>query len=162
MTGILEKHGFEASRLELEVTENLLLSNQPNVKRMIKKLHNLGTEFSMDDFGTGYSSLSYLLQFPFDALKIDRTFVDGITDVEMKEALATAVISMAQGLQIKTVAEGVETEEQLEMLKSKGCDLAQGYYLSRPVDIENLRKLLDNQESKPESKSKRDDSVQAN
>ncbi|WP_158174406.1 two-component system response regulator [Grimontia hollisae] len=162
LTGILEKHGFEASRLELEVTENLLLSNQPNVKRMIKKLHNLGTEFSMDDFGTGYSSLSYLLQFPFDALKIDRTFVDGITDVEMKEALATAVISMAQGLQIKTVAEGVETEEQLEMLKSKGCDLAQGYYLSRPVDIENLRKLLDNQESKPESKSKRDDSVQAN
>ncbi|USH05053.1 EAL domain-containing protein [Grimontia kaedaensis] len=138
----LEKQGFAPNRLELEVTEGLLLSNQPNVKEMLHKLHDLGTELSMDDFGTGYSSLSYLLQFPFDALKIDREFVDGITDVELNEALATAVISMAQGLKIKTVAEGVETEEQLEMLKSKGCDLAQGYYLSRPLDIDGLKTLL--------------------
>lgn len=162
LTVLMEKHGFDADRLELEVTEGLLLGNQPNVKEMLKKLNKLGTGLSMDDFGTGYSSLSYLLQFPFDALKIDREFIDGITDVELNEALATAVISMAQGLQIKTVAEGVETEEQLEMLKSKGCDLAQGYYLSRPVDIASLKKLLDDQESKPESKTKKDDSVQAN
>ncbi|KKD58770.1 regulatory component of sensory transduction system [Grimontia sp. AD028] len=148
-TQIMEKHEFAADRLELEVTEGLLLSNQPNVKEMLNTLHDLGTELSMDDFGTGYSSLSYLLQFPFDALKIDREFVDGITDVELNEALATAVISMAQGLKIKTVAEGVETEEQLEMLKSKGCDLAQGYYLSRPLDIEGLKALLGDSQASP-------------
>ncbi|WP_281544913.1 EAL domain-containing response regulator [Grimontia sp. SpTr1] len=148
-TQIMEKHEFAAERLELEVTEGLLLSNQPNVKEMLNTLHDLGTELSMDDFGTGYSSLSYLLQFPFDALKIDREFVDGITDVELNEALATAVISMAQGLKIKTVAEGVETEEQLEMLKSKGCDLAQGYYLSRPLDIEGLKALLGDSQASP-------------
>ncbi len=127
LESILETNGFAPERLEVEVTEGLLLSNQPNVKEIIGKLHNIGAALSMDDFGTGYSSLSYLLQFPFDALKIDREFVDGITDVELNEALATAVISMAQGLNLKTVAEGVETAEQLEMLKSKGCDLAQAF-----------------------------------
>lgn len=146
---IMEKHEFAADRLELEVTEGLLLTNQPNVKGMLNTLHDMGTELSMDDFGTGYSSLSYLLQFPFDALKIDREFVDGITDVELNETLATAVISMAQGLKIRTVAEGVETEEQLEMLKSKGCDLAQGYYLSRPLDIEGLKALLGDSQASP-------------
>ncbi|WP_325895006.1 two-component system response regulator [Grimontia sp. NTOU-MAR1] len=144
---IMDKHSFEPERLELEVTEGLLLSNQPNVREMLNRLHDLGTALSMDDFGTGYSSLSYLLQFPFDALKIDREFVDGITDVELNEALATAVISMAQGLKMKTVAEGVETEEQLEMLKSKGCDLAQGFYLSRPLDIKSLKALLGDSEN---------------
>ncbi|WP_407334248.1 EAL domain-containing protein [Enterovibrio sp. 27052020O] len=139
---IMENEGFTPERLELEVTEGLLLSNQLHVKEVISKLHDMGSALSMDDFGTGYSSLSYLLQFPFDALKIDREFVDGITDIELNEALATAVISMAQGLKMKTVAEGVETQEQLEMLKSKGCDLAQGYYLSRPLAIDAFRSFL--------------------
>lgn len=139
---VLERYQFAPERLELEVTEGLLLCNQPNVKEVITKLHEMGAEISMDDFGTGYSSLSYLLQFPFDALKIDRAFVDGITDVELNETLATAVIAMAQGLGLKTVAEGVETAEQLEMLKSKGCDLAQGYYLSRPLEIDKFRAYI--------------------
>ncbi|OEE67412.1 regulatory component of sensory transduction system [Enterovibrio norvegicus FF-33] len=142
LQAIMDSEEFAPERLELEVTEGLLLSQQPYVKEMIAKLHDMGMALSMDDFGTGYSSLSYLLQFPFDALKIDREFIDGITDVELNEALATAVISMAQGLKMKTVAEGVETQEQLEMLKSKGCDLAQGYYLSRPIDIDAFRLFL--------------------
>ncbi|PMN92578.1 two-component system response regulator [Enterovibrio norvegicus] len=145
--GDLEKHldhdGFDPCRLELEVTEGLLLTKQCQVKEMISQLHDMGVMLSMDDFGTGYSSLSYLLQFPFDALKIDRSFVDGITDVELNETLATAVIAMAKGLRIKTVAEGVETAEQFEMLKSKGCDLAQGYYLSRPLPLEGFKAFLE-------------------
>ncbi|MDD1783667.1 EAL domain-containing protein [Enterovibrio sp. ZSDZ35] len=144
---MMENDGFDINRLELEVTEGLLLSNQPQVKEMIDRLNEMGAMWSMDDFGTGYSSLSYLLQFPFDTLKIDREFVDGITDVQLNETLATAVISLAKGLKIRTVAEGVETAEQLEMLRSKGCDLAQGYYLSRPLDIETFRAFLTEEEA---------------
>lgn len=153
LESILETNGFAPERLEVEVTEGLLLSNQPNVKEIIGKLHNIGAALSMDDFGTGYSSLSYLLQFPFDALKIDREFVDGITDIELNEALATAVISMAQGLNLKTVAEGVETAEQLEMLKSKGCDLAQGFYLSRPLEIEDFKAFLGMEKGETDAKT---------
>ncbi|MGF1769731.1 EAL domain-containing protein [Enterovibrio makurazakiensis] len=138
----IDEAGFDTNRLELEVTEGVLLSQQKYVKDVIEELHSMGAVLSMDDFGSGYSSLSYLLRFPFDALKIDREFVDGITDVEINETLATAVISMARGLNMRTIAEGVETQEQLEMLTSKGCDLAQGFYLSRPISIDAFREFL--------------------
>lgn len=129
----LEETGLAAERLELEVTESLLLEDMEGTARILERLQLLGVRIALDDFGTGYSSLSYLKRFPFGVLKIDRSFVNGISDDPDDAALCEAIIQMAHVLNLKVIAEGVETAEQLEYLAARGVDLVQGYYYSRPL-----------------------------
>lgn len=107
-----------------------------------RQLHELGVKLAIDDFGTGYSSLSYLKRFPVDYVKIDQTFVRGLTEGSQDAAITRAIIVMAHSLALKVVAEGVETQEQLAFLREQGCDEVQGYLISRPVAAANLMSLL--------------------
>ncbi|MBR9870085.1 MAG: EAL domain-containing protein [Gammaproteobacteria bacterium] len=120
-------------RLEFEITEGVLMIGQSCVDEVLSALNALGVKLSMDDFGTGYSSLSYLRQYNFDLLKVDRSFVSGITANQEDRDLVTATIAMAHSLHLDVVAEGVETGEQLKLLNELGCDVAQGYYFSKPI-----------------------------
>lgn len=129
-----------ARLLELELTENLALQDPDRVGDVIDELHRMGVKCSIDDFGVGYSGLSYLARFQFDAIKIDRKFVDGID--ASGAPIVTAVIAMAKGLQLEVVAEGVETMEQLEFLRRHGCDTMQGYLFSRPLPSGELEPIL--------------------
>jgi len=140
--GILEKTGFASTQLELEVTEGLLLDNQEIIKEVLQIFREQGIGLSMDDFGTGYSSLSYLRKFPFDIIKVDQSFIRDMMSNPSDQALVSAAIAMAHALGIKVIAEGVETEAQLEFLTTKKCDIAQGYLFSRPVPFDEFKKLL--------------------
>ena len=102
----------------------------------------VGVRLVLDDFGTGYSSLAYLNRFPFDALKIDRVFIDGLVAEPEATAIVSAMLSMAQALNVDVVAEGVETHEQLEWLRDRGCQLAQGYLLSPPIQADELQRVV--------------------
>lgn len=139
---ILDESGFAANRLELEVTEGLLLDIQRDALESLLALRKMGVLLSMDDFGTGYSSLSYLRRFPFDIVKIDRSFIKEMEHSAEDGAVVNAAIAMAHGLGLQVVAEGVETEGQLSMLAGKGCDLAQGYLISRAMPDKKLAKWL--------------------
>ncbi|UJF21109.1 bifunctional diguanylate cyclase/phosphodiesterase [Shewanella sp. OMA3-2] len=133
ITKALIDNNINAESLELEITEGVLMSRQPLVHETLIQIDALGIKLSMDDFGTGYSSLSYLRQYDFDVLKIDRSFINGITLNKADCELVNAIISMAHSLGLMVVAEGVETVEQLTLLDELGCDLAQGYYFSKPI-----------------------------
>jgi len=141
----LRATGLEPSCLELEVTERMLIEDAPRTSRILNQLNEVGVRLSIDDFGTGYSALSYLKKYPFHTLKIDRAFVRDITiDVE-DAALSTAIIAMAHSLGLEVIGEGVETEEQLEFLRFKGCDFVQGFYFSKPlVPVEFLDFAMNN------------------
>jgi len=139
---ILKLTGFAVERLELEVTEGLLLDNQGIVKESLQTIRQQGIGLSMDDFGTGYSSLSYLRKFPFDIIKIDQSFIREMNTNPSDQALVAAAIAMAHALGIKVIAEGVETEAQLACLVEKNCDIAQGYLFSRPLPIEEFKKMI--------------------
>jgi len=128
--------------LEFELTESMLMSNTDQSIEVLQQLKSLGIRISIDDFGTGYSSLAYLRRLPLDAVKIDRTFIRDITTDDDAASITLAIIGMAQRLNLKVVAEGVETGEQLEFLRAHGCDEAQGYYLARPMTMEQLEILL--------------------
>jgi len=130
---VLADTGLAPERLELEVTESLLLEDVEGTAQILERLQALGVRIALDDFGTGYSSLSYLKRFPFGVLKIDRSFVSGINEDPDAAALCEAIIQMAHVLSLKVIAEGVETAEQLEYLATRGVDLVQGYYYSRPL-----------------------------
>ncbi|MBJ6137635.1 bifunctional diguanylate cyclase/phosphodiesterase [Marinobacter litoralis] len=134
----LNASGVAPDRLEFEITEGVLLIGQGCVDDILKGLHGLGVKLSMDDFGTGYSSLSYLRQYDFDLLKIDRSFVAGITTIKEDRDLVTATIAMAHSLNLQVVAEGVETGDQLDLLHKLGCDVAQGYHFSKPIPANDL------------------------
>ena len=143
----LKRYGLEPSWLELEITESTLMHNIDRVIGIMDRLTALGITLSLDDFGTGYSSLSYLKRFPIDTLKIDRSFTTGIPTDTNDCAIASTIISIAQQLRHKVIAEGVETVEQLAFLKDSGCDEVQGYLFSRPlpaIEFENvlLRSML--------------------
>jgi EAL domain-containing protein (putative c-di-GMP-specific phosphodiesterase class I) len=127
--------------LELEITEGVLMIGKSYIRESLLELHKLGIKLSMDDFGTGYSSLSYLRQYAFDALKIDRSFIDGITRNNEDYDLVKATIAMAHSLRLVVVAEGVEIREQLTLLEELGCDYAQGYYFSKPLTAKQLLEL---------------------
>jgi len=129
----LREHALPPGSLQIEVTEGLLIRNQPEVRATLQALSELGVRLAMDDFGTGYSSLSYLKRFPFDALKIDREFVRDVATDPDDRALVTAAIRLGHGLGLTVVAEGVETAEQLAFLAEQGCELVQGFYFSPPL-----------------------------
>ena len=137
-----------ATRLELEITESLLLSENDTTLRTLHELRAMGVRISMDDFGTGYSSLSYLRSFPFDKIKIDRSFMADVTTRKDSQAIIQAVIGLGKSLGMTTTAEGVETEEQLRLLRDLGCDVAQGYFVARPLDPDQLIPWLDEFESR--------------
>lgn len=131
-----------AEFLELEITESILMKNADTDIEALQALSAMGMRFAIDDFGTGYSSLTYLKRFPIDILKIDKAFVRDITTDADDAAIVSAIITMAHSLGIKTVAEGVESREQLELLREQGCDFAQGYYFSPPLPGEEIEHLL--------------------
>lgn len=139
---VLAKTGFAADRLELEVTENLLLEDLTGTTEILLKLRDLGVHIALDDFGTGYSSLSYLKRFPFGILKIDRSFINDILIDPEDASLCEAIIQLGHVLNLRVIAEGVETAEQLEFLIACGVDLVQGYYYSRPLPAEEFRAYL--------------------
>ena len=138
ITNILNENDISATSLELEITEDVLMSGEPYIHDALISISDLGIKLSMDDFGTGYSSLSYLRQYPFDVLKVDRSFINGITSNKADCDLVKATIAMSHSLDLTVVAEGVETKEQLQLLENLGCDFVQGYYFSRPIPAERL------------------------
>ena len=142
VAAMLERYGLEAAWLELEITESTLMHNIERVIGIMDRITALGVALSLDDFGTGYSSLSYLKRFPIDTLKIDRSFTTGIPSDASDCAIATTIISIAQQLHHKVIAEGVETAEQMAFLNSAGCDEVQGYLFSRPLAAEEFERVL--------------------
>jgi EAL domain-containing protein (putative c-di-GMP-specific phosphodiesterase class I) len=130
------------ARLELEVTESLLLTESDATLRMLHRLRSLGVRISMDDFGTGYSSLSYLRSFPFDKIKIDQSFVKSLAAKEDSRAIVKAVIGLGSSLGMSTTAEGVETESQLDLVRQQGCTEVQGFLFSPPLPASAIDKLF--------------------
>ncbi len=133
---VLNSTGLASSQLELEVTEGLLITDSDKVLSELKLIKKLGVSIALDDFGTGYSSLSYLWQFPFDKLKVDKSFINtlNVAGSKSQEILST-IVALGKILDMKVTAEGVETEKQAELLRSLNCDLVQGYLFSRPLDL---------------------------
>jgi diguanylate cyclase (GGDEF)-like protein len=142
LLAILSETGLDPSLLKLELTESVLMKRPEAAAFILQTLRGHGVRVAMDDFGTGYSSLAYLQKFPLDTLKIDQSFVRQIGTAGANTSIVTAVIGMAQNLNLRVTAEGVETLEQLEFLRARRCDAAQGYYFSRPVPAEEFEKLL--------------------
>jgi diguanylate cyclase (GGDEF)-like protein/PAS domain S-box-containing protein len=141
--GILDETGWDPRYLELELTESVLMKRAESTESILRALKARGVRLAVDDFGTGYSSLSYLRKFPIDALKIDQSFVRQITTVPDETTIVAAVISMGRSLNLRVVAEGVETQAELAFLQTHQCDEAQGYYFSKPVKPEEFAKLLE-------------------
>ncbi len=135
---ILHSSGLSPSCLELELTESILMRDVDETMQVLVGFKQLGLSIAVDDFGTGYSSLNYLKQFPIDVLKIDRSFVDGLPSGEQDAQIARAIIAMAHSLNLAVIAEGVETQEQLDFLREHGCDEVQGYLLGRPMTANQL------------------------
>ncbi|MEH7301740.1 putative bifunctional diguanylate cyclase/phosphodiesterase [Neobacillus drentensis] len=141
---ILFETGLPPRALELELTESTVMKEPELASKILKNLKSLGISISIDDFGTGFSSLSYLKNFPIDTLKIDKSFIMNLGYDEENSAIVTAVIALAHILKLKVVAEGVETLDQLDFLQLGACDLAQGFYISKPVEINSIREMVGN------------------
>jgi diguanylate cyclase (GGDEF)-like protein/PAS domain S-box-containing protein len=139
---VLAEAGLAEQCLEVEVTESVLMKHADSTASILQALRDRGVRVAVDDFGTGYSSLSYLHRFAVDALKIDQSFVSRITSAQEDASIVTAVISMARSLNLRAVAEGVETREQLDFLQAHHCDEAQGYYFGRPMPARDFAALL--------------------
>ena len=130
------------SRLVLEITETMLMQDREAAAARLWQLKDLGVRIAIDDFGTGYSSLAYLRRFPIDMLKVAREFVDGLGRDANDDVITRAIVELADTLGLLTVAEGIETVQQQEHVAALGCDLAQGYLFSRPVDAEAVMSLI--------------------
>lgn len=139
---ILAQTGVEPHWLEVELTEGSLMENTQHTIASLQRLHAMGVKISIDDFGTGYSSLAYLRRFPIDTLKIDIAFIREVTSNPQDAAITRTIIELAHSLNLRVVAEGVETQAQLAFLKEAGCDQIQGYLFSRPLPVETLERLL--------------------
>ena len=146
---ILQESGLDPHYLEIELTESMVMTDVDHTVGILRDLKALGVQMSIDDFGTGYSSLSYLKRFPIDVLKIDQSFVRDITLDPDDAAIVTTIISLAHNLRLNVIAEGVETEAQLQYLQRHGCDEIQGYYFSRPVPAEAFAELIRDGKSLP-------------
>ncbi|WP_210404536.1 bifunctional diguanylate cyclase/phosphodiesterase [Chroococcidiopsis sp. TS-821] len=142
VTQVLNTTGLDPSYLELELTESLMVDNIQQSISIMQQLHSMGIVLSVDDFGTGYSSLNYLKRFPIHTLKIDRSFVRDLVVDSDDAAIVDAIISLAHSLNLSVIAEGVETQEQLNYLQTRGCDEVQGYYFSRPLPANFFTQLL--------------------
>lgn len=139
---VLAETGLDARYLELELTESAVMHDSGETGTMLKRLNVMGVRVAIDDFGTGYSSLGYLKRFKIHRLKIDQTFVQDVAEDTDDAAITSAIISLGRSLKVQTLAEGVETREQLAFLQERGCDQIQGYYFSRPLPPEELAELL--------------------
>jgi len=138
----LETESIPADRLEVELTEEIFIQNIEHNLGQLSRLHDLGVHLAIDDFGVGYSSLAYLRDFPVDLLKIDRSFITDVTERHDNAVITRAVINLAHNLGLRVVAEGVETQAQLDFLKNHRCNMAQGYLISRPVSAADLEQAL--------------------
>jgi diguanylate cyclase (GGDEF)-like protein len=139
---VLAATGWDAQWLELELTESVIMENAQETIRVLNQLKAMGITLSVDDFGTGYSSMAYLKRFPLDVVKIDQSFVKDIVVDPNDATIVKAIIALARGLNLTSIAEGVETEEQLRFLRQHGCDQIQGYLVNRPVPAEQMEPLL--------------------
>ena len=144
----IRKSGIDARDLDLELTESTIMDRLEETTLTLRRLKNMGVRIAIDDFGTGYSSLMYLKTFPIDTIKIDRSFVKDVTTDSDDRAITQAIVSMAHSLKLEVVAEGVETKEQLELLRSQSCDIIQGYLFSKPVPPEDIAPFLSNDTAK--------------
>lgn len=142
MRAALFENSIDPRQLQLELTESTLMKNPEFSAELLKQISDIGIAVSIDDFGTGYSSLSYLKRFPISELKIDQSFIKDITTSVDDAAIAGAVVAMAHSLRLRVVAEGVETAEQMEFLRSLGCDLVQGYFISEPQSAREFERRL--------------------
>jgi EAL domain-containing protein (putative c-di-GMP-specific phosphodiesterase class I) len=133
---VLLETGLPGHRLELEITEGVLIDDSSAALAVLRRAKALGVRIALDDFGTGFSSLSYLQSFPFDKIKIDRSFIENLDSNPHSATIVRGVLGLARGLELPVIAEGVETEEQLAFLKREGCDEIQGYLMGRPRPIE--------------------------
>jgi diguanylate cyclase (GGDEF)-like protein/PAS domain S-box-containing protein len=139
---VLDASGLSPDRLCLEITESVLMEDAPAVIEALRRLKNIGVVLAIDDFGTGYSSLSYLRRFPVDVLKVDQTFVDGLGPDPEDSAIVAAIVNLADTLELEAIAEGVETAEQLERLRTLGCGAAQGFLFSHPKPAPDITPVL--------------------
>lgn len=138
----LSAAGVPPSQIIVELTESALMERLDALMERLFQLTRLGVDLSVDDFGTGYSSLAYLRKFPIHELKVDRSFVDGIATEPDDRSIAKMIINMAQTLGLRVVAEGVETVQQLEVLRAEGCEIGQGYFFHKPMAPESFAQLL--------------------
>jgi EAL domain-containing protein (putative c-di-GMP-specific phosphodiesterase class I) len=142
ITQILDATGLDPRLLKLEITESVVMESVENAAGTLEKLRALGVELSIDDFGTGYSSLSYLHRLPIDTLKIDRSFVSRMAENNENKEIVRTIIMLAKTLGMDVVAEGVETNEQAELLRELGCQCIQGYLVAKPLDAESTGRLI--------------------
>jgi len=142
ITSALKVSGLDARWLEIELTESAIMKNMEEASGILRELKQMGLRVAIDDFGTGYSSLAHLKRFPLDILKIDRSFIREIPGDRDNEAITTAIIAMAQSLNLEVIAEGVETEEQLSFLRDHGCGAVQGYMFSPALPGEDMKEYL--------------------
>ena len=140
--GVLARTGVKPSQVCLEITEATLMDDVVSAWSGLRRLKSLGVRLAIDDFGTGHSSLNYLKNFALDVLKVDQSFVRGMSENREDAAIVRAVVSLAQALGLEAVAEGVETPEQLARLRELGCEYAQGYYFARPEPSEVITEFL--------------------
>jgi diguanylate cyclase (GGDEF)-like protein/PAS domain S-box-containing protein len=145
----LSESGLDARYLELELTESLIMQDVEQAVATMKELQRLGVQLSIDDFGTGYSSLAALKTFPVARLKIDKSFIDDLPSNENDRAVASAVILLGQKLNLRVIAEGVETDEQVAFLRENNCDEMQGYHFSKPIPPQEIARMLDEVQNKP-------------
>jgi EAL domain-containing protein (putative c-di-GMP-specific phosphodiesterase class I) len=149
MHQVLLETGLSPSRLELEITEGVLIGDFNRAVSILRRLKNLGVRIAMDDFGTGYSSLSYLQSFPFDKIKIDKSFIANLGHSQQAATIVRAVIALGRGLNLPVLAEGVETKEQLKFLADELCNEIQGYYIGRPKPIADYADLVGRKRASP-------------
>jgi EAL domain-containing protein (putative c-di-GMP-specific phosphodiesterase class I) len=139
---VLGETGLDPRLLELELTESILVHDVEQAILQLQQLRELGVVISFDDFGTGFSSLSYVKRLPVDRVKIDQCFIRNVISDLSDRAIIAAIITLAHSLQMKVVAEGIETSEQLEYVRAAGCDAAQGYYLGRPMSAAQFNDFI--------------------
>jgi len=138
----VRKHGITPNHLELELTESIIMRDAETTIQVLRSLNEIGFQLSIDDFGNGYSSLSYLRRFPIHKIKIDQSFVADLTKDESAGNIVTAIIGLARSMKLKVIAEGVQTQDQLQILRSQGCDQAQGFLFSPALGSEELGKFV--------------------
>ena len=142
LSKILQENGVEAHHLELELTESIIMQNAEFTIQVLSQLQAMGVKVAIDDFGTGYSSLSYLKHFPVNTIKIDRCFIEDVLTDRHDASICLAIIDLAHSLSLQVIAEGVETEEQVQFLKANGCDQMQGYFFSPPIPATEFEKMV--------------------